>query len=712
MRHLSLTWKFGLIVAAGCVALGAILGVAASLESRKSSRLAAELRLSALASERRDILAEYLESIEADLVLTASNPNTHQALAAFTDGWNRFGADARTRLQDLYITRNPHPLGEKENLDAASDGSAYSQAHATYHPWFRTFLRQRGYYDIFLFDTQGNLVYSVFKELDYATNLQSGEYRNSGLGEAFQAAARSAEGRVHFFDFAPYSPSHGAPASFISTPLHDAAGQFVGVLAFQMPIDRLNSVMGMAAGLTETGEAYAFGEEGLLRTQARFAEDDAILGTRVPAELVSFALSGAGHIAELDDYHDVHVIAATESLEFHGVRWGVAVTEALDAAMAPAYRLQWEIAGLTLISVILIGGAGLWLARRVARPLQDICAATMAIGEGRFETDVPHQAARDEVGSLARAVDLFRRNGLEKIAADQAKSQSDKREQARRERIDSLVAGFRESASEIIATLSSAATEFTQSAQSLSQTAEQTAHQAQSAAEASVTATGNVQSVAAATEEMSVTVREIGRQASESSTQASAARDRVAATVSQVRDLSETARRIGDIIALIQQIAEQTNLLALNATIEAARAGEAGKGFAIVAQEVKALASQTDAATNEIAGQIHAIQSATDASAEAINTVSAAIDELVGIANSIAAAVEQQSAATSEIASNVQHAADGTQSVSQNVSDVRDAIASNSTTAAGVLTSATELNQMSVRLESEIREFLDNVQAA
>ncbi|WP_203295042.1 methyl-accepting chemotaxis protein [Maricaulis parjimensis] len=712
MRHLSLTWKFGLIVVAGCVALGAVLGTAATLESRSASRAAAELRLSALASERRGMLADYLESIEADLTLTASNPNTHAALSAFTAGWDAMGSNAQTRLQDLYITQNPFPLGEKENLDAASDGSAYSQAHARYHPWFRTFLRERGYYDIFLFDAQGDLVYSVFKELDYATNLRTGEYRDSGLGQAFQTAVSAAPDSVQFFDFAPYAPSHGAPASFISTPLHDEAGQVMGVLAFQMPIDRLNAVMGMEAGLTETGEAYAFGEGGLLRTQARFAEDDAILNTRIPSELVSHALSGSGDTTELTDYHDVRVIAATQNLDFHGVEWGIAVTEAVSAAMAPARRLQWAIAGLTLVSVIVIGGLGLWLARRVARPLQEICAATESIGHGEFETDVPYQTAQDEVGSLARAVDQFRRNGLEKAAADLAKSQSDEREQQRRERIDGLVAGFRDTASEIIATLSSAATEFTQSAQTLSQTAEHTADQARTAAEASVTATGNVQSVAAATEEMSVTVREIGRQASESSTQASAARDRVSATVSQVRDLSETARRIGDVIALIQQIAEQTNLLALNATIEAARAGEAGKGFAIVAQEVKALASQTDAATNEIAGQIHAIQSATDASAEAIDTVSLAIDELVGIANSIATAVEQQSAATSEIASNVQHAADGTQSVSQNVSDVRDAIATNSTTASGVLASATELNEMSVRLETEIRDFLENVQAA
>lgn len=198
---ISIALKFGLIGFFGCALLGLIMRGTSVWRSQDAASQAATERLTTMAQSRSQALTSYLESIEQDITTIASNPNTTDALRAFDAGWNALGGAAEARLQELYISANPHPTGEKENLDAAGDGSAYSVAHARYHPWFRQFLRTRGYYDVFLFNLDGDLVYTVFKELDYATNLLSGTYADTDLGNAFRAGRNLGAGDVAFFDF-------------------------------------------------------------------------------------------------------------------------------------------------------------------------------------------------------------------------------------------------------------------------------------------------------------------------------------------------------------------------------------------------------------------------------------------------------------------------------------------------------------------------------
>ena len=178
--------------------------------------LAQSEKLEALRESRKKELSDYLRAIEEDMVTVAANPFTLQALQAYDIGWKALGGDQTEKLQKLYITDNPNPTGQKEKLDSASDGSAYSAAHAQFHPWFRSLLKARDYYDIFLFNADGDLVYTVFKELDYATNLNRGRWKDTDLGNAFRAALQSGRaGARFFFDFKPYAPSADAPASFI-----------------------------------------------------------------------------------------------------------------------------------------------------------------------------------------------------------------------------------------------------------------------------------------------------------------------------------------------------------------------------------------------------------------------------------------------------------------------------------------------------------------
>lgn len=710
-NRLGLSWKFGLVSLAGCVILGLAIGSAAVFQSSSAAREAAENRLTAIASERANALSSYLDTIQVDLLTTSHHAGTVDAVVDFSEAWeqlNRPMAD----LQRLYIEDNPHPTGQKENLDAANDGSRYSQLHAQYHPWFREFLRARGYYDIFLFNMQGDLVYTVFKELDYATNLLTGEYQNTDLGNAFRAARNAPPDSVSFFDFEPYAPSHGAPASFISTPIHNDAGLQVGVLVFQMPIDRLNGVMGNENGLMETGDAYAIGGDALVRTQPRFVEDGAILSQAISADLVDSIGNRSEGIARGLGFTGEREIAAFHTIEFEGVTWQVIITQAVSEASEAASALAFAITLIAVFVTLIVAGLAVWLARRIAKPIVEIADVTLAIGEGELDAKVPHQAGQDEVGSLARAVEAFRQSTSMRSQIEQERVQQEELERERQARLEVLINGFQRTIAGIANTVSGSASEFNATSDALTEMASSSTEKARNAETNSNNATSNVEAVATAAEEMSATVSEIGRQAITSSDRAGQAKTVADQTVTEVRALAEAARRIGEVVDIIQGIAEQTNLLALNATIEAARAGEAGKGFAIVASEVKQLASQTEQATGQIAEQISSIQNASQSSSNSMDQVAGQIATLSEIATSIASAVEEQTAATEEISQNVVTAAKATRSASTNVSDVTRNIEESSASASQVSAAAKELSGLADLLDREVKVFLEGVRAA
>jgi methyl-accepting chemotaxis protein len=264
----------------------------------------------------------------------------------------------------------------------------------------------------------------------------------------------------------------------------------------------------------------------------------------------------------------------------------------------------------------------------------------------------------------------------------------------------------------VVETVAAAASQLQGTAKTMGGAAEETTRQSTVVAAASEQAAVNIQTVASAAEELSASIGEISRQVSESAKIARDAVGQAKATDAQVEALSQGAAKIGEVVRLISEIASQTNLLALNATIEAARAGEAGKGFAVVASEVKNLASQTAKATEEIGGQIAAIQSATSGAVGAIRSIGETIGRIDQISGSIAAAVEEQSASTAEIARNVQQASAGTAEVSSNIVTVTAAARETGKSAGEMLDSAGDLSRESARLSEQVDRFLREVRAA
>lgn len=352
------------------------------------------------------------------------------------------------------------------------------------------------------------------------------------------------------------------------------------------------------------------------------------------------------------------------------------------------------------------------LVRSIAKPILAITGYMNYLADGHLEKDVPSRDQKDEVGDMARAVQIFKDNMVkaEELEADQKKEQAVK--ERRQVNTDSAVKKFEASMADIIKFVASASAELQASAQSLSHNAESTSEKSNSVAAASQQAAANVQTVASATEELSSSINEISSQVSRSSQVTGKAVSDAQQAGRSVSELVHAAQRIGDVTKIISDIADQTNLLALNATIEAARAGEAGKGFAVVAAEVKNLANESAKATEEISTQIQQIQEISQATAQAIDLICKIIGEVDEISGSISSAIQEQTSATQEISRNIGEAYTGTSEVNQNIIVVSEAAGNTGAAASQVLSAADELSRQSNILKEEFETFLHNLQAA
>ncbi|ACJ00433.1 methyl-accepting chemotaxis protein, putative [Rhodospirillum centenum SW] len=453
-----------------------------------------------------------------------------------------------------------------------------------------------------------------------------------------------------------------------------------------------------------TSEREAFGK--FDRAWARFlpmaAEIETLLRDGKRAELLAI-YNGPSRIAI-----EEAITALEEAVginERDGKDAGVMIVNATGSAMAG-----------TIIALIIAAGlavaAGLTTVATVAGPTLRLTDTMNRLSRRELTAAVDGTDRKDEIGAMARAVQVFKDGLIEAERLSAAQKAEEKAKAARAARVDSLVQAFDGTSSESLRAVSAAATELDATAQSMAAIAEETSRQATSAASAAEQTTANVQTVAAATEEMASSIQEINRQVNRAKGVAQRAAQSVQETNVTVEGLTAATQKIGEVVTLIQAIAAQTNLLALNATIEAARAGEAGKGFAVVASEVKNLAGQTAKATEEIAAQISAVQKVSAETSTAIQAIGTIIEEVNGISATIAAAMEQQGASTNEISRNVTQAAAGTQEVSANIGQVTQVTGQAGAAATQVLGAAGDLARQSESLKQEVERFLAAIKAA
>lgn len=435
---------------------------------------------------------------------------------------------------------------------------------------------------------------------------------------------------------------------------------------------------------------------------------------------------GADMVKSLTDQIDAVVAFADDK-----------AAEFMDNAQTTRSFALWALTAMLLFAIMMAAAVAMIITKSVTGPMEALRATMERLAGGDHGLDIPCVKNRDEIGDMARTVEIFKKNAIAKEeaeAAARAAAEEVAREQEERRRVEEerrekdaaeaeaerkrarelgrLVSEFEARVVEMMGMLSSASSELTATAENLNEVAASTASRSEVVRGAGEDASHNVATAAGATEEMSAAISEISSQVASANTIAEQAVGEVKSSGDKVRALSASASRVGDVVTLINDIAEQTNLLALNATIEAARAGESGKGFAVVASEVKTLAAQTRKAIEEISGLIHEIQEAGGDAVSTMDRMEKVISKISEANANIASAVEQQSGATAEIARNVQQASDGTRRVAEEISGVAAGASETGSAATQMRASAAELERLTADMKTHIDQFISGVRAA
>lgn len=579
-----------------------VVGIYSYLKSSSSMREQVQSKLVATAKVKGNQVEAYFETIKNQMLTFSDNVMIRDAMKGFSSSFkrfneensfsesdfkkfdkslnrfyvNEFGAKYQSEnaeginpgsllsplsklsrsLQYFYNSNNENPLGSKDGLDFADDLSSYSKYHAKYHPSIRKYLNKFGYYDIFLVDiNSGDIVYSVYKELDYATSLLTGPYQNTNFAEAFrQAKALTVPDSYVIVDYKQYVPSYNAPASFIASPIWEN-DEKIGVAVFQMPIDRLNTIMASRDGLGQTGETFLVGSDGLMRSDSLHdPENYSVVSSfknknTVKSRAIEMALNGeSGAILE-NNYLGERTVTAFEKINILGKSWALLAEQTTHEAFAVVRSTTNAVFIISILAAILITMFAIYFSNSLANKIENIANKL-------FETSVDVAKSSDDMS--------YSSTRLSEASTEQASSLQ--------ETVSSI-----DEISSMIQRNADAASNSTQVSEKSTDTATR--------------GRGTVAAMIESISDISESNDEIAKEMNHNN-------EEVAKIIQVISEIGEKTKVINDIVF-------QTKLLSFNASVEAARAGEHGKGFAVVAEEVGNLASMSGKAAEEITSMLY-----------------------------------------------------------------------------------------------------------
>ena len=419
--NLKIAQKLPLAVLGSALLVSAGVGTASYLIGSSTVDQMSQRQMQTVATERTKEFSTYLEGLQADLVNSAATDGMQNMLRDFGIGWGSFATrkpalDAASEVRKAYIDNNPNPEGQRQLLDVNQDKarSNYDFAHAKMHPLLRTQMESRGYADLYMLDLKGNLIYSVMKNADFTGNFaEGGSFADSGLGRAYRQAMTFTEaGRVAFEDLAPYPAAGGTSASFMATAVYDPRGKQVGVLAAQMPQARIGAMMQSRNNLGDTGETFYVGADHLLRSDSSFSPEDDTLTTVYDNAVVNAALSGGTASGVTTDYRGQRMIATAIPVEFNGAKWAMVTTISEDEAFAPITEMRNLMLGVAAVLLLAAAAIGFVFSRSITRPISKLTDTMDKLAQGQLETEVVGASRSDELGAMAKAVEVFKQNAL------------------------------------------------------------------------------------------------------------------------------------------------------------------------------------------------------------------------------------------------------------------------------------------------------------